>query len=280
MASDRKKNASGGREKVFDIDSIDQALRSGDLNRVMATIESILPENIVKEAAQKITEKGVVDRFKQYVEIQNDLLQIDKSLVAGTDLQSDVAQYRELISHVEKLWDDSSRLFNDGSYPASLFFAIVCIEETGKISVTRFQILIRESERHNPPQKRTQKKASRRKNPFYSHFQKHLLAAGAGALINSRLDRIVGQDRVLRFLEDVESGRIENLRQSCIYADHDGSRLMLPYNDVSREEATFYVVLAGELMAEILGFEHVDYKRLIEKVECFELQTGLELSKS
>ena len=54
-------------------------------------------------------------------------------------------------------------------------------------------------------------------------------------------------------LDDVESGSVERLRQAALYVDHDGTNLLLPGRRITRDDALFYTVMAGELMAEVLG---------------------------
>ena len=114
----------------------------------------------------------------------------------------------------------------------------------------------------------------RRGSPFYSHPQKHLLAAGAGAIVNSRLDRILGVDRVFQFLEEVRSGAVERLRQSALYADLGENGPVVPGDRFGEEKARIYLVLAGELMAEVLGFEPPEWERLLGSVQAFEREIG------
>ena len=49
--------------------------------------------------------------------------------------------------HAEFLWDDAVRLLRHESYASSVFFAIVALEEIGKLSIARFQIAVNEAER-------------------------------------------------------------------------------------------------------------------------------------
>ena len=104
------------------------------------------------------------------------------------------------------------------------------------------------------------------------HFFRLLLAAGAGALVNARCDRIVGMSSVIAFLDGAESGQIERLRQSCLYSDVQAGKLLLPPEQIQKEQATFFVVLSGEVLAEVAGFEPGEWERLIAKVEDFEKQ--------
>jgi hypothetical protein len=79
---------------------------------------------------------------------------------------------------------------------------------------------------------------------------------------------------VIAFLDDVESGKIEPLRQSCLYSDVVSGQLPLPSEQVRREQARFYVVLSGEVLAEVGDFEPSEWERLIAKIQEFEKQIG------
>ena len=119
--------------------------------------------------------------------------------------------------------------------------------------------------------------APKHTGPAYDHRKKHVLAAGAGAIINARLDRMLGMDNVIGFLGDVESGRIEQLRQRCLYVENTGGSIHIPERAISRQQAQFYAVLSGELLAEILGFEPNEFERLLERVEQFEAKLGFDV---
>ncbi len=213
-------------------------------------------------------------QFVEFVEAQNQLIASGACLLTGGTYAEDYRQYCQLVAHVEALWDSSCILFRAESYPQALFLAVTCLEETGKLGVTRFQLVLREAAREHAEPGGPIPNVRRRGNPFYSHSKKHLLAAGAGAIINRRLERVVGRERVLAFLDNVKADALERLRESALYADLGASGPVLPSDQVRREEACFYVVLAGELMAEILGFEPLEWQRLLERVQAFEREVG------
>jgi AbiV family abortive infection protein len=231
-------------------------------------------KNVLAEVEEKLVAKNQLERFKRYVEIQNELLATDKTLVFEPQIDDAHRQYARLVAHAEGLWDDACTLYLRGRFATALAISITSLEEVGKISVARSELILR----HGAPEflQSLAKKSTRRdrRSPFYSHDQKLLLAAGAGALVNSRLDRIVGMSSVIAFLDDAESGRIERLRQSCLYSDADAGQLLLPAEQIQREQATFFVVLSGEVLAEVAAFEPREWERLITKVEEFEKQIG------
>ncbi len=79
------------------------------------------------------------------------------------------------------------------------------------------------------------------------------------------------------FLDDVDNGRIEQVRQSALYADHDGTQPVIPDLAITREDALFYIVLAGEVMAEILGAVPEMWSELLDEVKAFEAQHGIAI---
>ena len=231
-------------------------------------------KSLFQEAQEKLIAKDQLERFNRYVEVQNELLATGKSLLAASQLDASREQYARVVSHAEGLWDDACALFLRERFATALALSITCLEEVGKISVARFELALQTAAPHILQSLPKSPTTSRRGHPFYSHTQKLLLAAGAGALVNSRLDRIVGMPAVIAFLEDVESGNIEPLRQSCLYSDADAGQLHLPHEQIRRERACFHVVLSGEILAEVAGFQPADWERLLAKVQAFEKQIG------
>lgn len=235
------------------------------LDAVIATI----PQDDRAEAERKLAAKDVPRRFTEHVEVLNELMATGKVLVAGLTYEERYQQFLRLVGHVERTWKAGVTLLRSGNCPGALFFALLTLEETGKVALARFQLLITED------QLRTLREKARSARPFYIHRRKHLLAAGAGALINSRLDRILGEDTVSQFLTDVESGSIESLRQTALYADHDGRKLQLPEDAIHRHTALHYIVLSGEAMVEVLGWHPDEFARLLGMTKQVELEFGL-----
>jgi AbiV family abortive infection protein len=227
-----------------------------------------------KEIQQKLVAKDQLRRFKQYVEVQNDLLSTGKSLVSAGSREAANENFKRVAGHGEGLWDDACVLFLRERYATALAISVTCLEEVGKLGVARFELALQDVLPGRPLRTPTRVFARSKKHPFYSHTQKLLLAAGAGALVNARLDRILGLSEVVAFLRQVEQGTIEHLRQSCLYSDADRGKLLLPFDQIDRKKAQFYVILAGELLAEVAGFEPPEFRRLLTRVQEFEKRTG------
>lgn len=230
--------------------------------------------DVDKEIHEKLVAKDQARRFDRYVEVQNDLLATGKSLVADDSFAAAYERFKQIVAHAEGLWDDACRLFVHDRYATALALSVTCLEEVGKIGVARFQLALDEQVRCGGSPVTQSPIVRRKRHPFYSHTQKLLLAAGAGAMVNSRLDRILGLTNVVAFLDQVENGEIELLRQSCLYTDAKGGHLHLPAERIGRQPAEFHLVLAGEILAEVAGFEPSEFQRLLAKVQQFEKAIG------
>ena len=221
---------------------------------------------VIKQAA-----KDQLRRFRRYRAVENELLATGKSLVLAESIEAAHKNFKRVVSHAEGLWVDACTLFLGGRYPTALAISITCLEEVGKIGVAKIQLL-EKAETHRKITVSTAPQAPRRGHPFYSHSQKLLLAVGAGVLHNGRLDRILGLEKVMEFLDRVEKGEIEPLRQSCLYSDVEGGHLFLPSELIGEKEAEFYVVLVGEVLAEVVGPS--ERRRLLACVQQFEKRIG------
>jgi len=244
-----------------------------EIELVLATFNASVSPEICQKAKDKATARLLSKRFTKYHKVLVDLIYHSIPLVDADTQKERYNQYQELLFHAEMIWEDSVALFKRGRYATALALAIVSLEEAGKISAARFHIVLPQETLARIRDEARER--CRRGNPFFDHSKKHLLAAGGGALINARLDRIFGLDTVLEFLDDVEAGRIEHLRQSALYVDVDDDGRRLPHELISKEQATRYVVLAGECLAEILGFVPEEWKRLLTKVKQFEEEIGI-----
>jgi AbiV family abortive infection protein len=172
--------------------------------------------------------------------------------------------YQRLIAHVRSLWKRGCDACIARDYPISVFFAILAIEETGKMGRLWFDLLA-----WDRPDPEPKSKALARKHP-----QKHFLGLVPGAVVNARLDRILGAKEIKRVLEDAESGRLERRRQSCLYVDVVDNKPVLPDDIITEEQARFLTVLAGEIWAEILGHFPWDFEAMIGEVIEYELRLG------
>jgi hypothetical protein len=95
-----------------------------------------------------------------------------------------------------------------------------------------------------------------------------------GAVINARLDRILGAKQIKQVLEDAESGQLERLRQSCLYVDVIDGKTLLPEDIITEAQVRFLTVLAGEMWVEILGHFPWEFEEMLAKVIAYEIKIG------
>ena len=188
-------------------------------------------------------------------------------LITGKTFEECLDQYQSLCGYVEELWDRACDHYANENYPLATFFSILAIEEIGKLGRIWHDLL-----GWDRPLEETRADLGVLGK---SHQKKHFLGVIPGSIINARLDRLIGKKTVKSILEDVESGKIEKLRQSCIYIDFKDGRPHLPSEQVDQDTARLFVTLSGELWTEILGHFPWDFHRMLEKVKEVELAIGL-----
>jgi hypothetical protein len=111
------------------------------------------------------------------------------------------------------------------------------------------------------------------------HRKKHFIGVMSGAVINSRLDRILGKGVIRKILNQAESNELERIRQNCLYIDIVNGKAVSPHEVVDEDLARTLCILAGELMAETLGFFPWEFERMIEEVSKFEIAVGIPEEK-
>jgi hypothetical protein len=112
-----------------------------------------------------------------------------------------------------------------------------------------------------------------------SHRRKHFIGVVSGALINAPLDRVLAKDKVRRILHEAESDELEKARQACLYIDIEDGKTVVPSARISQERASDLAILAGELMAEVLGHFPWEFEQMMESVIEFERAIGLSEEK-
>ncbi|MGH7475969.1 MAG: AbiV family abortive infection protein [Longimicrobiales bacterium] len=150
---------------------LEQLLHARSAEEIRAAIDAVLealPEDQKQEAAEKAIRKRAPEHFLRHLDVLAELLNSSKPLVAGATLPDRYAQFLELVRHVERLWQDAVTLYRAGSFSSATFFALVVLEETGKVGAARFQLFGPIKIDMPAPSKR------KRGHPFYSHTKKHL----------------------------------------------------------------------------------------------------------
>src|SRR5262249_25448394 len=157
------------------------------------------------------------------------------------------------------------QFYTGGNYPFAAFFAILVIEEIGKLS-RLFEDLLH----YDVPRAVGQSGTVER-----NHRRKHFIGVVSGALITARLDRVLGQDVIRRILHQAESDELEKIRQSCLYVDMQDGRAVIPSEAIDAECGRVLTVLAGELMTEVLGHFPWEFDRMLNNVVAFERAIGM-----
>lgn len=233
-----------------------------------------IPDEFIEIAWQKRVEKDQVRRFQLSIAILFTMLNEGPALVRGDDDQR-IASWKKCVASVENSWAASAALWLAGHYAQATALAIITLEETGKLAVERFRLVgVKGAKPYTPLNKQGEKIWQSRSGVFFDHRTKHLLAAMAGAAINSRIDRLFGIDFINEFLESAEHQELELLKQSCLYLDWKEDSLCSPQDASNRETAARWVALAGEIFAEIL-IEPNSWDAAIKRVQAFEISAGL-----
>jgi AbiV family abortive infection protein len=219
--------------------------------------------------ARRLARKDGSRRFVKLVEQRAQAFNEQPSLLSGATFEACLEQYKALIGHVEGMWTDACQFYMGGNYPFAGFFSILVIEEVGKLSRLFEDLLHYDIPRAVELSGKVEK----------SHRRKHFIGVVSGALINARLDRVLGQDVIRKILHQAESEELGKIRQSCIYVDVQDGRAVIPSEAIEAERSRVLTVLAGELMAEVLGHFPWEFKRMLDNVIAFERSIGMPEKK-
>jgi len=219
--------------------------------------------------SQNLIKKDTFRRFGEYVDGINKHLSSYQSFLSEGNFDSRLNQYKSIIDYVEKTWAGACDLYKRGNYPLSTFVSILVIEEIGKLACIFLDLVFHDRFR---PKKRDG--AVER-----DHRVKHFVGVVSGALVNARLDRVLGKGVVRKILNQAERGELENIRQGCLYIDIRKGLTVTPRDIVSARDAKVLVVLAGELMADALGHFPWEFERLLGAVIEFERAIGFPEKK-
>jgi AbiV family abortive infection protein len=224
-------------------------------------------------ALEALRAKGGVRRFKVSVAMLSELLEQGPALLRGSQAQRE-ADWARCASSVLALWLTAVGAWQSGSPSVAAALSITCLEETGKLATERWRLW--GAEAITAPADVSIHSGQRgRRRLFLDHASKHILAAMSGALINARLDRVLGGEFITRFLDEAEAGRLEGFRQDCLYLDLRDGALHVPAESVTREQAARYVALSGEVLAEIQP-DPGAWSRVLVRVKEFEQSAGID----
>ena len=227
----------------------------------------------LRETMKVLGAKRAPERWRKFTHILNQALFEQDPLFNGGNMKQDVRSFTDLVKHSEHLWEQAVSHLRQGYHATSVFLSIACIEEVGKVSVGRFQVLINEQRSHKETE--GSPRTVKGKHPLLSHTKKHQIAAFSGFLVNSRADRIVGTHNIVCLLELAERGDLERIRQNSIYSRTQRGVVHVPEACRSKEDAVFFATVAGELLCEIGGLDPPWWERLLERIAALERQFPL-----
>lgn len=228
---------------------------------------------IEEQISKILKKKDSVNRFNDFVTLLNESLNSSYELFNRNSKEEDIEELFSLIKHGETLWDESVLLLNNEAYSSAVFLSIVTIEELGKCVIGSSLIDYNESKRQNKKDFNNEKINN---NPLLNHRKKHQIAAFSGLAVNSRADRVLGEDNILKLFNLIKGGHLENIRQKSIYSESDNGVITLPKMKFNKQDAIFFCTTAAELLCEIGGFIPDEFYRLKNKITIFELKYILE----
>ena len=231
----------------------------------LRTAERIHSPRDLEKIRQRFSRKDTTERFSKLQEERRRIIVAQPSLLAGADFDECLTLYKALIAHVESLWADACSLYRGKNYPLATLLSILVIEEIGKLTNLYIDLVFFDVERPTPQPRSLDG----------SHKRKQLIGIFSGALVNARLDRVLGFDVVRKLLNMAQSNGIERLRQDCLYIDVQDGRAVTPRERIGPHRARLLTVFAGEVMAEVLGHFPWDFERMLESVIAFERSIGM-----
>lgn len=232
---------------------------------LLQELEEKIGAAALKEQGKTNRAKNADQRWDACLSLITDIQKRGRTLLTAGSLDDQLIQYASYLHHVNECWYQARDCYRAERYPFSAFFSILALEEVGKLSTLWTELLA-----YDAPSVCSVDRRDLR----YNHRKKHFLAACQGALVNSRLDRLLGLNQINKFIAHAESGHLETIRQSCLYAGiGDGD---IPSTSITKEDAQQLCVLSGEVMADVLGNFPWEWERMIAQVKEFEREAGLE----
>ena len=232
-------------------------------------VEQMHGPRVLEKTRQRFLRKDTINRFSELQEERRRIIDAQPSLLSGADFDECLTQYKALIEHVESLWADACSLYLRENFPLATFLSILAIEEVGKLTNLYIELVFFDLKRPTPQPRSVDG----------SHKRKQLIGVFSGALVNARLDRVLGFDVVRKLLNMAQSNGIEQIRQDCLYIDVHGGRVVTPRERIGPDRARDLTVFTGEVMAEVLGHFPWDFERMLDSVIAFERSIGLPEKK-
>lgn len=261
--------AAVGRARVYFLVLQDARVIEKLVEEIKARITALGGDPDSVEIEKELSRKDGKRRFQKLIDEGNGSSNENVRILSGDDFESRVENYKKAISHVENTWRNACAMYRSENYALAVFLSILTIEEIGKLYMVWreliFYDIISGPVRMSPDDR--------------NHRRKHFIGVMSGALINARLERVLGKDTIRKILHKAESDELEKLRQSCLYLDEANGRTVVPTEIIDDKQAQVFTILSGELMAEVLGYFPWDFYRMIEEVIQYEREIGMPEKK-
>lgn len=144
---------------------------------------------------------------------------------------------QKVLEHLNKYWILSNKFFEENDYALAIFFSITLIEEIGKIIYINLHRLLNRN---------INKKIIR------NHQKKYIQAVQFTLSVNSRVSRIY-KEKETKFAEWFRERKTFEFRNKALYMEFTKSKIQIPNQEISEEDAFIFVCIAGEVFAEIQG---------------------------
>lgn len=192
-------------------------------------------------------------------------------LIVGSNIKEAVNCFYSYLEYTETIWFDAVALYERGSYYSAKFMAIVCMEEIAKVDIAWYQLIQYIGMNFKSIGKKTKKKG------FKDHNSKHIKSILSSLVLNGRVEDIFNKKDINEFLQKVENNHLENIRQNSIYFDAFDQSIHIPSKKITKKEASFYIAIAGEIMADMVH-DPKERERILDYVEKFELNNKIKKS--
>jgi len=164
---------------------------------------------------------------------------VSASLDMGQPMFNTPQEFDQAVDHIVRLLSDAVLLLENGSHASGAFMAITAIEETAKA--------------HIAPFRKSAEPVARRKDPLFSHTEKHNLAMAPTVAMGKRLRDAMGEPRMRELMELGRAGEFARIREAAIYVERANDLLLLPCRVVSPELSRDLILLAIEVFDDALA---------------------------
>jgi len=188
----------------------------------------------------------------------------DFPVLNAVDIDDGIARYNKCNAYVFDCWRKSLRVCKQGDYALAIFLSILALEEAAKFHQAWYELFYNDGKPLNSSKSACE---TRRNDYKCNHRKKHFVSVISGAMLNHRIERLFGTERVSRFVKMVDGGGLESVRQTCLYATLGDNGPVYPDDVVTRDDAVFYVLFCGEAIGEFIYATPWEYRAFKEEMD-------------